>query len=201
MVLLIMGLSCSLEDTQVLGQWQVTGKRAEGRGKGPWGARGRTPTPQVSGTWSRWRALGPVKPGALTCRLLREGRGTVPPGGQLRDAVARANNAFAILWSRLSVSPWSCSLDPPHLFPDSSKIHQPFSPSNKPRFLNVEISGSIQRLCQDAENRFLAPSLGMSCSATFLPLRAVAVLGSAHPSWPAWQVGAGASSGLLRGPS
>lgn len=33
--------------------------------------------------------------------------------------------------------------DPPHLFPDSSKIHQPFSPSNKPRFLNVEISGSI----------------------------------------------------------
>lgn len=80
-----MGLSCSLEDTQVLGQWQVTGKKAEGRGKGPWGARGRTPTPRVSGTWSRREALGLAKPEALTCRLLREGRGTVPPGGQLRD--------------------------------------------------------------------------------------------------------------------
>ena len=179
------------------GHWE----EGRGPGKGAMGSqREDTDTPSV---WhvEQVEGTGPCEARSPDVQALREGRGTVPPGGQLRDAVARANNAFAILWSRLSVSPWSCSLDPLHLFPDSSKIHQPFSPSNKPRFLNVAISGSIQRLCQDAENRFLAPSLGMSCSATFLPLRAVAVLASAHPSWPAWQVGAGASSGLLRGPS
>lgn len=32
-----------------------------------------------------------------------------------------------------------------------------------------------------------------------LPLRVVSTLPSAHPSWPDWQVGAEASSGLLRG--